>query len=337
MANLSLNVYAKLFETQLCLNLQYSLDEKCNLQNCSGLKKLKQSLNIYRNNENDIFCNDNSNLCLHNFFHLISKHKTDDDFEYIYNELGGFCDIKQCKIFERHHRNRREQFTNCNTKDIDVIVNQNILDKIHSYYCHCYDIGYKLNKTDKQILENIHKPTNNIMVNNRLLQLNKTISTKHKLYRTVRGTDKPPTSNRFEAHFANNNEKIYSFGFKFLYDDNYISGNIVPKKYKSFKQEVTTNPFSVMTMLQFITEFKKAKMHYNSYYCKQYIRIHDTYRIQLSIEHLLAVLIYCNYSELQFNFSKTYRKIASNESIKCVLNRHSNFYFWGKHFKANCS
>eukprot|EP01084_Bolivina_argentea_P196916 337541_1 len=323
------------------------MDEKCNLEKCSGLQTLQKLMNTYRNSEDDIIFEKNHISCiLENFFHLISKHKTDDEYEYIYNQLGGFCDIKKCKIFDRHYRNRNQLLIQ--VQYIDLIVKQHVIDKIHCYYSHSYDIGYRLDKQDKQSLENIHKQTDNIVTSDQLLHLSKIISPKHRLYRTKRCVDTSQTTNKFIAYMSfandnaensqNNNQKVYSFGFEYAYDEEHWmkeDGHLVSKKYKSLKKEVTDNPYSVMTIQQFMAELNKAKIHFDSYYCKKNVQQPQLYhnRFPISKEHLLAIMIYCNYTELQFMFSQTYRKIASNESIQSVLNRHSNFYWWGKYLK----
>eukprot|EP01084_Bolivina_argentea_P276279 471396_1 len=90
---------------------------------------------------------------LDNFIHLINYHCDNDDaFEYIYNTMG-VCDISKCKSFRRNYRDRKKcrnnsyrnelYSSNNNTSHIDII-RQQIFDKIHCYFCHCFDIGNRL-------------------------------------------------------------------------------------------------------------------------------------------------------------------------------------------------
>mmetsp|Transcript_18274 Transcript_18274/g.28936 ORF Transcript_18274/g.28936 Transcript_18274/m.28936 type:complete len:389 (+) Transcript_18274:1-1167(+) len=53
----------------------------------------------------------------------------------------------------------------------------------------------------------------------------------------------------------------------------------------------------------------------------------------MQLWHILAVLLYCNFDSLQFEFSKTFRKINASEDEQDVLNRHSGFFWFGKYLK----
>ena len=47
---------------------------------------------------------------LNDWFHVMHKHDSNDEFDDIFNNLE-FCDINNCTIFERHYRNRRKTKT----------------------------------------------------------------------------------------------------------------------------------------------------------------------------------------------------------------------------------
>eukprot|EP01084_Bolivina_argentea_P212617 361351_1 len=67
---------------------------------------------------------------------------------------------------------------------------------------------------------------------------------------------------------------------------------------------------------------RKASILFNSKHCKSTYRpFDDDYYLQrhIGIEHLLSMMIYCNYTNLQYQFSKTYRE---NKGVN-----HNNFYW----------
>eukprot|EP01084_Bolivina_argentea_P012107 22685_1 len=119
----------------------------CDITKCTELKSL---LSMFKDCDNDISEHkDNISDILDNFHHLLSFHDTDKDFESIYKQLHS-CNINDCKLFARNYRNRDKIKDNnqkrkelYNTNDTDIISLYQIMDKIHCYYYHTYDIEFR--------------------------------------------------------------------------------------------------------------------------------------------------------------------------------------------------
>eukprot|EP01084_Bolivina_argentea_P025742 47867_1 len=100
----------------------------------------------------------NSVSLLNDFNHLLHLHPY--DFEDIYNILndkvynGKGCNLDECLLTRRHYRDRTKMSKKKMTKWLyfadDDIASQQLLDRIHCYYFHTFDIGYKLRKCEKQ-------------------------------------------------------------------------------------------------------------------------------------------------------------------------------------------
>eukprot|EP01084_Bolivina_argentea_P037596 69548_1 len=85
-----------------------------------------------------------------------------------------------------------------------------------------------------------------------------------------------------------------------------------------------------MTTEQFQNEFGKAKLYHASKHAKTLIptgcsdEIYKQYEIKkeymITINHLVAVTIYCNYSQLCYEFRKTFRKDESKETDQRNIN-----------------
>eukprot|EP01084_Bolivina_argentea_P140696 247301_1 len=272
------------------------------------LKKLENLANNMKQNANKQHIDISSLIDDYSF--LLQNHNNHDDIQYIHEKLGGACDSKQCDIFKRHYRN-----TNNETE-----WRQQIIDKIHCFYRHTYDIGYMLNAEHRSELK-INPP----------IKKHFKICEMLKNQRTANGR----VTNKFNQVLICDNIKknnTYNFGTQFKYgyenEDKYkILDDIkewtepncveVISKYKSIKEELTMNDISTITMIQFNDEYNKVKVHFfTSFRQKQYPNI--------EIIQLLALMIYCNYDELQNKFSKTY---YSN------IKEHNNFYHLGKHIK----
>merc|ERR1712228_473401 len=50
----------------------------------------------------------------------------------------------------------------------------------------------------------------------------------------------------------------------------------------------------------------------------------------ITIQHLMALLFYTNFSHQQCEFTATFRRIYWNETDESLKRRHSQFHFWGK-------
>eukprot|EP01084_Bolivina_argentea_P033856 62603_1 len=114
----------------------------CNGMDCVSLKAISK-FNFCSSVDENIYGIKN---ILKHFFHLLSQHNDDTSFEIIYNRLGGFCYYKKCKIFKRMYSISRH-VSKCDV--IESVVEQ-IMDKIHCYYRHCYDGGDRMTKQEKK-------------------------------------------------------------------------------------------------------------------------------------------------------------------------------------------
>eukprot|EP01084_Bolivina_argentea_P142701 250668_1 len=141
---------------------------------------------------------------------------------------------------------------------------------------------------------------------------------------------------------CSDNETIqYDFGIRFYYlntakDSENTPKNHTPvqKKYSCLKEELLRNPIAQLTIQQFNHEYSKSVNSFNSRHCKTHFRPYTQNKHQISgvkhqnphitIDHLLCMMIYCNYTDLQHLFSKTYR---------INVDLHNNYYHLGKFLK----
>lgn len=52
--------------------------------------------------------------------------------------------------------------------------------------------------------------------------------------------------------------------------------------------------------------------------------------VSITIQHLMALLFYCNYTFHQNKLTATYRRIYWNETDKSLKRRHAEFHWWGR-------
>eukprot|EP01084_Bolivina_argentea_P173704 300894_1 len=290
------------------------------LINCLQLKKLKQIMTT--NN----FKSDEHNICdlLNSYLYLLKHHNDIYAFEFIFKELGGFCDVTNCSLFERNYRNRHnENELHLLYSDTKTAYRQ-IIDKIHCFYMHSFDVGCKLNSKQRLSLsittsEEKKNDQHLDFRNETVSKINTILSNRHNIFfnRLTQKYNQLFSVNQQDIDFPETNNKIYSFGVQFQYDANHkqittCKAVIVHAKYCSLKEELTTNVIKSLSSTQFNNEYYKAKTHLNADHRKQ------NYALML-LNHLVCLMIYCNYTQLQSEFSKTY---YLNANVK----KHHEFY-----------
>eukprot|EP01084_Bolivina_argentea_P272592 464163_1 len=113
---------------------------------------------------------------------------------------------------------------------------------------------------------------------------------------------------------------MFNFGVKFNYniEATDIEGIIVSKLYASFKEELLQNNVVCLNIAQFGSEMRKALVHFSSHH-KQ------LHYARMSADQILALMIYCNYDVIQYEFSRTFRQNTET---------HNQFYHLGKHLTS---
>eukprot|EP01083_Nonionella_stella_P025711 70828_1 len=289
---------------------------------CIHLERLCSQMQRYHLTSNATEFASHIHLLLDDFLHLLSMHQNQFD---IITHRFGVCDINQCNIIRRNYRNRNTKM-NQTTHHLENACMQ-ILDKIHCYYSHCYDIGNKLTSKDHAIIN--EQKCEQIDDVDRLLR-NQTIIPMKRIQKRIRQSCQhingiQQTSSKYNNQLIQPiiNDQMYSFGIEFCYgyDTEYNTENAIKikAKYASLKHELTHNEISHINIEQFNVEYSKAQIHFNSHYRRKHAMMGE-----LKMHHLLALLIYCNYDFLQCEFSKTYRDNISE---------HNNFYYLGKYIK----
>eukprot|EP01083_Nonionella_stella_P280936 955914_1 len=304
---------------------------------CPCLPRLEQTLSTYHANDFNIGALDTVST-LDDFHHLLLVH--DDEFECVFNTLGGYCnsnDITRCKMYRRNFRARE----NANHTQKTYPAEMQILDKIHCYYRHTFDIGGRWTADEARLLESDHdqKVTNDEFepksrfINTKMQIMKQILSQKTK---TIRNEGSRYNVSRLSN--AADPFTLYGFGedFKYAYDyeENFDGGEPehlvnVTHAYHSLKEEMTNNPIAILTMSQFIGEYKKAMIHLHGHHAKRHgFRVdEDETKAKnygaVTVEYVLSLMIYCNMDKLQYEFSKTYREHQ----------RHRYFYHLGMNLK----
>ena len=123
-----------------------------------------------------------------------------------------------------------------------------------------------------------------------------------------------------------------------------LSGWYIPSKYRDFKEELLNNKNCCFSLEQYMDSLEVAtqkRLNWmndpdveplkcfdpNGWRERCYGIKHDDL---ISVEHLMAIIFYCNYSVHCTSFSSTYRRNNKYESDESLKLRHSEHHFWGK-------
>eukprot|EP01083_Nonionella_stella_P251393 867404_1 len=314
-------------------------EEYCeNIQNCRHLKQLYKKMIEYNdyntsNHKHDVHNTINMVEFIDDYLHLIYQHDNDEDFDFIVCELDGHnCDIMNCKMHRRNYRNRsNDKDDDHQHMDVNEAVYVDIMDTAHCYFVHCYDVGKRLTRSEKQLThcanDEKHDTLNTFeqqLTSKELVKIKSILQEKQDTFETLNGEVINTKFNQISDACTHTNGK-FSFGNQFFYGyegefqdpDAMIEVHPI---YNSLKDELVSNKLSVITINQFINQCKKAQIHFRSRYRK-------THFPKLSIECILAMMIYCCFDPLQAAFSKTYRNQNHDE--------HQQFYHLGKHMKIS--
>eukprot|EP01084_Bolivina_argentea_P184823 318779_1 len=254
----------------------------------------------------------------------------------MFKQLGS-CDVGKCQIIQRNFRNRQQNGNTITAQMIYGIKDNNehtlidiatyqIFDKIHCFYQHGYEIGNQVSTFDRYLLQKQITTLQEILQrNSQDIEKSKDLMNKI-IKRYTRYNQFHSTTHADSKQKESITDPFYHFGTEFTYG--YKSeqrltvgskGTPVSAKYSSLKSEMTMNKLSIMITQQFNIEHSKAQIHFNSHYRKKKYA-------NLKFDCVLSLMIYCNYDQLQYEFSKTFRD---------NINDHNSFYHLGKNLKIS--
>eukprot|EP01084_Bolivina_argentea_P137263 241747_1 len=368
--------------------------ESCKLEECKPFQRINNMLQTYhsytkqyqkqKNVDIDMKLDDNykNTDILNDFNHLMLIHAM--EFENIYDLLiqqtnaNTICQLDKCLLINRNERDRTtetKQLYFVNENEHPDIIRQQLIDRIHSYYFHSFDCGFKLTRKEK---ENIFESEVKISDDN---EQDAYVFDRHahlivnlmKEKRSQRSNISQLTrinnsNNKFSMQIdKKHNENEYSYGVRYFYWTHYennvstqddvhrLSGTslgsppdanpgyklmdwYICAKYHSFKEELSLNQICCISLSEWNNLLQKAQCHMETNLVRGIkcprTRSAQFYDMQpdekISAKHLMSMMIYCNFTELQCKFSETFRHKDKNETDVEMKQRHRNFFYLGK-------
>eukprot|EP01083_Nonionella_stella_P318737 1166548_1 len=314
------NVNANRFDSESIFesNIIRSTSQSCKLSTCDSLKRLHIVLDKYhlyintlQQNLIDTLYDDNkySNTALLNDFnHLLLSHANEfEDIHVILTQTDHgkpLCTLSKCVMIKRNRRNRSKEDHDLYFGQDERNTNkQQLLDKIHSYYIHSFDTGYKLTRDDRErIMHDDVKMNNNdddTLIDVRVRRFDEVIRRRTTEYEHVEELHENATL--MNKYTLDTDLMEYSYGFRYFYWKWYAnnldindyahpaggSADIdlqrppngagvrlkewyITPKYKSFKDELINNAICVISLSKWQMLEIKAKDHFKTDFVRQF-------------------------------------------------------------------
>eukprot|EP01084_Bolivina_argentea_P038279 70783_1 len=335
------------------INKDQSSNSSCKLDECLPLKIIGDVLNRYRvYTENvtenveqsfhtDIIYEEIGNNysvidLLDDFNHLLIEHPNQLHYKYIYNALtnkiynNNLCDSSTCIMMKRNRRNRSNITQNENklnelysNNDHKLIVEQQLLDRIHCYCLHPFrDIKRDDSIASSEMKQNYNKFSsfNEYSYGFRFFYW-KYYENKQEIYDPAQSPSAADYIMILRQNVANTNSTLAQWYIK--------------SKYINFKEEMLSNDICVIgeqqwTNLMHISDKHLRSENVKSMYCPrtESARLYEMhYGQQMSQNHLIAMRIYSEFDILQCKFTATFRRNSNDETDIELQKRHRNFYY----------
>eukprot|EP01084_Bolivina_argentea_P259797 438524_1 len=296
----------------------HMLHQNCELQNCDKIKR------HYRNEDNHLDNNEYDNVLFDQILDRIHCHFLHGFDIFRINET----EMKQIENLDCNNDSNEDMEKAINS---NIMQLQNVLNKKKLRFSKITNSNRFSNKKNKFC---------SLIVQSNSLQEN----------------DSKTNENQYEP-------SIYSYSYPFNYWKHCANSfqvahdgitNIkdfyVKAKYNSIKDELLNNPIATISLLLFDQTMASAKVHQASYTCKSlrtanvlnynYYKKESFYHPSkfgytdgdiMSLSHLVAVIVYCAFDQLQAKFSATYRPVNStDDDLNTIKERHQNFHHFAK-------
>ena len=117
----------------------------------------------------------------------------------------------------------------------------------------------------------------------------------------------------------------------------------ITPKYKGLKDEIINNDIYSLSCGQLNISIRKTNKLINTLKSKsiRYTAKNDHLYYDISVwsalrySHLLALVLYSDWTELQCEFTKTWRKTDKYQTLKQIKDKNREFYHWSKNIRES--
>ena len=337
--------------------------ENCNVDTCKSLHRIEEILSKYHQwlvNTNNKDASHQKNIA--EFMEDLSistksilkdyKHIKQNNYNLASDNLLCTQSLTKCISLERHKRDNYQQYESLyGTSDIKQILLQQLFDKIHLFIYHPFDANRRKEESHDHHLQrfgtNVDPDTDTEDDGNDVEQ--EVEQEEEKYDHVVFDDEIAEEEEKKEVESMMSAKDLerdsYNFGQQFFYWDAFKNHAwYIIKKYDDFKEELLENDVYRVDPYYFNLEYQRALELLTEDETVTAMRSNgefkDKYGIKegevITMNHILAILFYCNTNELQRAFSATYRRrhdIDGRENDFDLKLRHQNYWHFGKYLR----
>ena len=323
--------------------------QSCDINNCESFKRIIKILSNYNewiykeNNKNkygiieklvesvDGFSN---KLIISDYNHIKEvNHISPTEFVSCHQSTS------ECISLSRHHRDNKQLPRDIYfSDDIKDVLVQKLLDQIHLFIYHPM-----IRKNNEENKGNYNDQQNRFVT---IIDKNGDDNEEIDLYQEDEEENKYNDFNIEEEQkqemtpndIEDPERDCYNFGQQFFYWNYYKNHEwFITQKYQNLKDELLNNVLCRIGLYRWHLEYQNAvdkreedervqSLVSNAEF--KYI-YHIKENNEITMDHLLSILFYCNTDELQARLSSTYRRFP-HELAEEFRNRHSHYYHFAK-------
>eukprot|EP01084_Bolivina_argentea_P283875 486304_1 len=357
-------------------NIKTNKEYQSNIKECKSIKEcisinriIKWLIDISQIDilKTNMFNANNYKYLINDFHHILLVHLNDkyptaiteneflNIYDYMMDSIQNKCTFNECMSQKRNNRNREKQNiclsskknknANCMNIDKEHECLVDLIDNIHTYFFHSYDVGFRIPSNQLNIHCDDHENKQQVI----MTKLKQIIKQKRKFQRT--------TNCKFITTFDDNNGNngktdgdeqknvdcngdviaSYSYGHRYTYWknqwwDDQNDAVYIQNKYYHLYEEITNNKIHCIDKKEFeITKNKSHKL-IHSHHCKKLIADEhacEFYNIKqgrkISVEHIMALCLYTSYDSLSKKFSETFRSLTKAHDVDICSHRNKEY------------
>eukprot|EP01084_Bolivina_argentea_P130043 229602_1 len=258
-------------------------------------------------------------------------------------------------------------YYNTNVKHITI---QQIMDTIHCHFFHSFDIGYQFTQKEKNNIpqKTDEKEEKDNDTSDKIVKyIHGKMQQKRKLCQGIKGLERITDSQKFRSDYKCGIKYFYWDYYKdkeVLNDPAVIhdrskgrdylirhvnEGHKNKKKYmlkdwyiqsmfQNLKQELLKNKICTISPIQWNSLLEKATKHIQTNFAKT-LKCAGPHRKEIygivlgqpiTAEHIIAMMVYCNYDTLQKRFSTTFRRVDEHMEDNEIKQAHQNYAHLGR-------
>eukprot|EP01084_Bolivina_argentea_P000583 1095_1 len=219
------------------------------INKCGHTKRILDILSEYQfiNNDDEsaviALCTQQYDSLVNDYIHLLEVHNSESDLDKILNLITdeynfAECNLNNCALAVRCYRDRDDNKKPNTDYDAAFIFYQDILDQIHCFLFHLYDVGLRVKAKNLQVMENTDIVENKKWIDHAFANVCDIINDKKKQLQNMSGfSQRMSNTNKFTIGGDKMEETFMDGLLKFMQQNSNLSESDIKTLQSMFDEE----------------------------------------------------------------------------------------------------